>query len=185
MKKSVLVFAFCIVTGLQALNAQSAVYQTRTGEAKFVSEAPKETVVGVSSFLNGRISLASKEVDFYLDLSTIKTGIALRDEHMRENYLEVDKFPFAEFFGTMTQAFDPNKQGLQPVEVKGTFTVHGQSQEVTITGTAEVTSEGIEILASWPIQLSDYQIPIPKVLYYRLSNDMILSLDAMMTGRNL
>lgn len=160
-------------------------YLARNGYVEFLSEAPQEDVLGKSSFLVGRISLTDNEVDFYVDLKTLKTGIKYRDEHLRENYLETDKFPYAEFFGSFVELPDTSLNNVQNVTVKGDFKVHGVTREVEVTGTIQFLKNGnVYVKANWPLQLSDYDIPIPKVLNYRLSNDLTLTIDIILKKRS-
>ena len=166
-------------------NAEAQIYMGRRGYVEFVSEAMKEDVIGKSNHLNGRIDTESREVDFFVDLTTLKTGIDLRDEHMNENYLETHKYPFAEFFGKLQDELVSASGEPQDVTVKGDFTVHGVTRQITVTGTVTPTEEGIRIEASWDLKLDDYNIPIPKVLTYRLSNDITINIDIKMKERSL
>ena len=101
-----------------------------------------------------------------VDLRTLDTGIGLRNEHLRENYLEVDKGPG---FDTATlSAID--LKGLSPdaPEGKGFFagllTVHGLAK--TVTGAVDVrhAGAGLRVSGSFPVNLSDYNIRKPRYL---------------------
>jgi hypothetical protein len=177
------VFLILCLWGVNEILAQS--YLSRNGYVEFLSEAPQEDVLGKSNFLVGRISLTDNEVDFYVDARTLKTGITYRDEHLQENYIETDKFPYAEFFGSFTEKPDPSSEEVQDVKVEGNFKVHGVENPVTIIGTVQFLKNGnLYIKANWPLQLSDYDIPIPKVLNYRLSNDLTLTVDIILEKRS-
>ena len=104
-------------------------YYTEKGKVQFESEATMESFTGTSESLVGKVNLADKSLDFYLDLATLTTGVGLRDEHMRENHLETEKFPFAEFFGTLEDDFDPQGTEQQEVTAKGVFKIHGVIQK--------------------------------------------------------
>lgn len=161
----------CLLVSV-APDTHAQVYQGKEGYVEFQSEARDETVVGKCNYLQGKVSLDENILDFYVDLTTLKTGIDLRDEHMRENYLETHKYPYAEFYGKMVDKFDPDKDEKQEVTAKGEFTVHGVTREITVDGTIMPTKEGIRLEAKWDLKLDDYNIPIPEVLHYRLSNDL-------------
>lgn len=183
MKRVILKGALLLFLISLADQMMAQVYVGRSGFARFKSEARDEDVIGKSNYLNGKISLDTKEVDFYIDLTTLKTGIDLRDEHMNENYLETHKYPFAEFFGKITSTFDPSKEGQQKVTAKGDFTVHGVTKPLEITGTVEKIENGILLKADWMILLENYNIPIPKVLHYRLSNEIQIFIEIEMEKR--
>lgn len=116
-------------------SAQAQSFKTESGHAAFTSSVPLHTFTGLSDHLVGRIDLGEATVDFFLDLTTLDTGIGKRDKDMRET-LETDRFPFAEFFGTL-EGFDPASSAVQPVRVRGAFKLHGVSREVEIEGTLQ------------------------------------------------
>ena len=161
------------------------VYQTKNGFASFESEMPVESFKGVSNHLTGRINLADSTADFYLDLSTLDTGIKLRDRQMRENFLETDTFPFAEFFGTLYTDFDPSISDTQFVFVRGNFTIHGVTKEMDTAGTIHrAAHDKIAVSASWMLKLSDFNIEVPSLLFYRLNEEIRLEINAELTQIN-
>ncbi len=101
-----------------------------------------------------------------VDLRTLDTGIGLRNEHMKEQYLEVGKG--AGFDTAMLS--DVRLAGALPSSFQGrtTFTgellLHGVTK--TVTGPAEVRREGssIRVEASFPVVLAEYGIPKPQYL---------------------
>ena len=101
-----------------------------------------------------------------VDLRTLDTGIGLRNEHLRENYLEVGRGPR---FDTATLS-EIELNGLDPNAPEGTgsftglLTVHGVTHAVT--GLVEVrrSSAGLRVKASFPVALPDYGIPKPRYL---------------------
>jgi len=101
-----------------------------------------------------------------VDLRTVDTGIALRNDHLRQKYLEVDK-------GTgYDQAVlsDVVLQGLNADAPtgKGSFTgllmLHGVKKAVT--GPVEIRQAGTawRVRASFPVNLPDYNIDKPRYL---------------------
>ena len=101
-----------------------------------------------------------------VDLRTLATGIALRDEHLRENYLEVGKGPG--FEAATLSEIALNGFTADVPEGKGSFTgvlaLHGVSKAVT--GPVEVrrADAGLRVKASFPVELADYGIPKPRYL---------------------
>jgi polyisoprenoid-binding protein YceI len=101
-----------------------------------------------------------------VDLDTLDTGIGLRNEHLRENYLEVGRGPAFES-ATLSEI---DLQGLNPdaPEGKGSFsgslTLHGQTR--TVTGTVEIrpAGAGLRVRAAFPVRLPDYDIRKPRYL---------------------
>jgi polyisoprenoid-binding protein YceI len=101
-----------------------------------------------------------------VDLRTLDTGISLRNEHLRGKYLEVDKGPGYD----QAVLSEIDLKGLNPdaPDGKGTFTgslmLHGVKK--TVTGPVEVRKAGtsIQVKASFPVTLSDYNISEPSYL---------------------
>jgi len=67
-------------------------------------------------------------VDVSIDASSIDTGDAALDKHVRSaEFLDIDKYPTATYKGTSIR-FDGDK----PVEVIGTFTLHGVTKPLNL-----------------------------------------------------
>ena len=109
---------------------------------------------------------SSLEGSLAVDLRTVDTGIDLRNEHLREKYLEVDKG------AGYDQAIlsDVTLQGVNPdgPAGKGSFTgslmLHGVKK--TVMGPVELRQAGTgwRVRASFPVNLPDYNIDKPRYL---------------------
>jgi len=101
-----------------------------------------------------------------VDLRTLDTGIGLRNEHLRANYLEVDKGPGFD----MATLSEIEVHGLNPdaLEGKGSFTgsltLHGLTRIVTGPVDIRRNGAGLRVKATFPVQLPDYQIRKPRHL---------------------
>jgi len=96
-----------------------------------------------------------------VDLMKLETGIGLRDRHLRNNYLEVQKgpdFAVAKLVNLKLERL-PGKGTL-----RGLLTLHGQQREVS--GVADITPQGAgyRVEASFPVKISEFQIPEPTYL---------------------
>lgn len=159
-------------------------FLTKNGEVTFLSKAPLNEFEGKSNVLNGLIDLDKNLLDFFVDLNTLKTGIGLRDSHMRENYLETDKFPFAEFTGKMESMPDLAEGEKKPVKAVGIFKIHGIEREIEVLGFLTKIQNGkIELETSFDILLSDYNIPIPKLVFYELAEEQKVTIKATLTQK--
>jgi polyisoprenoid-binding protein YceI len=107
-----------------------------------------------------------------VDLHTLDSGVSLRNEHMREKYLEVDKAPE---YGQAVLS-EINLKGLSPDAPagKGSFTaslaLHGVKKAVTGAVDAHPAGGGVRVKASFPINLSDYNISEPRYLGIGVKN---------------
>lgn len=182
MKTLAILLAFFFILKVNSADAQSFI--TSTGEIIFTSKASKLTFNGSSKQLQGLIDFDKSLVDFYLDLASLKTGNRLRDKHMRDNYLEVSKYPFAEFTGSITSPFDLQSKASQEVIVEGEFTIHGVTKSISVSGSLQKEGTNLLLNASWKVKLGDYNIGIPKLMFLELSETQDVSISATLSSQN-
>jgi len=173
---------------------------------QFTSSAMIEKIVGTTSNVGGKVTLdpdnlkAPVQAAIKVDLRTISTGIAMRDEHMRsDNYLNTTQFPEAtfEFDGAPTAVVAKLEPG-KPADVSfsGKFTVHGVTRPVTVTGKATFLNEIPEwsqkgypgdVLyfdGGFTILLRDYNIQVPQLLVLKLAEEVAVNVSfTATTGR--
>ena len=163
----------------------------------FTSKAPLETVVGKTGDITGYIEVdpddisGSASAKFEVDLASLKTGIGMRDGHMKEQYLEVDKYPKAVFVLKKIKDAHPNTlKDNVPVDLTlvGDFTVHGVTKEVDIPATAIYMKESddtkvrlpgdlLHITATFDVLLSEHNIKRPKFVVLKLDDKQKIDLD--------
>lgn len=100
-----------------------------------------------------------------VDLSTLDTGISLRNSHLRERYLEVQRGDgFARAVLSQIALGGPVETVSGRTTFTGSFAVHGVTRPVS--GTAELTrvGDGVRVEATFPVVLPDHQIPKPRYL---------------------
>ena len=101
---------------------------------------------------------------FTVALKKLETGIALRDEHTRKKYLQVDTYPDAtlELLRGDVKLPEPGKRGEG--EVKGTYTCHGKSQPVTVKYKIRRDKDGLDVDGRFKINIKDHGIDVPSYL---------------------
>lgn len=159
-------------------------YFTESGSVVFISKAPLSEFTGESENLNGLVDLDKNLLDFFLDLNTLDTGIGLRDRHMRENYLETEEFPFAEFTGEMNALPELAQGEKKAVKAVGKFTIHGVEREIEVNGflTRLNTSE-LLLDAEFEVLLGDHDIPLPKLVFYELAENQTVQISATLKSK--
>ncbi|MCH6198389.1 YceI family protein [Aquiflexum sp. LQ15W] len=177
--KRFLIFPLVFFLLLKPYEIKAQGFKTESGSVEFLSKASLNEFTGVSGSLNGLVDLEKNLLDFFVDLNTVKTGIGLRDRHMRENYLETKKFPFAEFTGKLESL--PNIVIGQSREVmaKGKFKIHGVERDIEVPGKLTLVSDNeLKLEAQFKVFLSDYKIDIPTVVFYELSEEQVVTIKA-------
>lgn len=177
MKNFIVFFLFLFIL-TTSRNAFAQVYKTEAGNVEFLSKAFLNEFTGVSSKLNGLIDLEKNVLDFFIDLNTLKTGIGLRDRHMRENYLETKKYPFAEFVGNINEKVSLKPGESRNVTATGKFKIHGVERDINVSGKLTAVSVNeVKLDAQFKVLLSDYKIDIPKLVFYELAEEQTVTLS--------
>ncbi|PYR91661.1 MAG: hypothetical protein DMF84_16140 [Acidobacteria bacterium] len=109
-----------------------------------------------------------------VDLINLDTGISLRNRHLRNNYLEVQKGP--EFAAAKLENIRVEKLSGKTT-FKGTMTLHGQHHDVS--GTADVQQDGkaYRVQATFPLQISAFQIPEPTYLGVGVKDEITVQVN--------
>jgi polyisoprenoid-binding protein YceI len=111
-----------------------------------------------------------------VELQTLETGIGIRDRHMKNNYLEVEKGP-----GFATAIIDEIR--VEKLEGKtvftGMLTLHGQKKKVT--GAAELQQKDgkIRVQAQFPVKVSEFEIPAPTYLGVGVKDEIQIKVSLM------
>ena len=154
------------------------------GDSKvvFTSKAPTETFQGKTDRMEGTLTLDpsavrdSITVHLEVDLASLDTGKKMRNQHMRENHLETDKFPKAIFDGAAV--LSPAGAKLEAgktveFQIEGTFAIHGVSRRLRCPAQATYAPAGkggkIAFSAQFNVALPDYQIKRPEFLFLKLA----------------
>ena len=126
--------------------------------------------------LTDRTGGAESEIYFEVDLASLDTGIGMRDRQMRDSYLEVDRYPYAAFGGTIEQVVSlPG--GMFQVTTQGILGIHGVEQERALTCNLATVNEGYRVNCAFPVFLSDHDIEIPKLMFLKLNNEIRMELN--------
>jgi polyisoprenoid-binding protein YceI len=121
-------------------------------EAKTDVVKGEVTVAGPAQPLSGALQV---------DLQSLETGIGLRDRHMKNNYLEVEKG--AEYAAARLE--DIRVDSLQgKTTFRGILTLHGARKEVTGTAEIKPTASGYRVDARFPLRTAEFGIPEPTYL---------------------
>lgn len=156
---------------LSALPAQAS--WIRAGDASTVFQG-----TGPAGFkLEGKTSELTVQDNgdtllFTVPLKTLDTGIGLRNRHMREKYIEVDKHPDATLKVSKAALKLPTADATTSGEVPGVFTVRGKSKEVKVLYKLDCKAGTCQVDGDFAINLRDYDIQIPSYLGVTVKPDM-------------
>ncbi len=130
---------------------------TAGGKPSFVK------IHGTGAAPKGHLSIDGEKVagQFDLDLSTLDSGIKLRNEHMKNKYLEIEKYPKAVLVLESASKVADWKNGkgkISDATFTGKLTLHGAQKAVK--GTFGVAASG-KANVSFVVKLSDYNVAVP------------------------
>ncbi len=116
------------------------------------------TVDGSFTITNGQVTAAEVNVD----LATMVSDEAKRDEQFRGRIMATDEFPVATF--TLTDSFAlTSGTAMEAVKVQGTLSLRGTEKPATFTVSGKLEGDAIAIVASTTITFADYGIPDPSI----------------------
>lgn len=133
-------------------------YGTRNAKVSFIA-TNDEDVKAVNNEVASRLS-DKGEISFSLLIKGFKFEYAEMQEKFNNDYVESNKFPRAEFKGTISNIKDINftKDGSYKAVVKGNLTLHGVSKPVTVNGTITVKAGKVSATGKFPIVMKDHKI---------------------------
>ena len=119
------------------------------------------------------------EFAFVVLIKSFKFKKALMEEHFNENYMESNKFPKANFQGSITDLNTINffKDGTYPVIVKGVLTLHGIVKNIEAPGIISVAQGKINANSTFKINLKDYKIKVPAVVSNNIAETISITVD--------
>jgi polyisoprenoid-binding protein YceI len=199
---AILLVLLLVVTSFAQQTATKTFYVNDTKQrdvVTFTSKAPLETIIGKTADVTGFITVnlddikGSAKARIEVDLATLKTGIDMRDGHMRDNFLETAKYPKAIFELTKVDSISQNTLGDQKEAkaiLSGNFTIHGITKAVTIPATityfkeseqttARTAGDLLHVAVAFDLLLGDYGIKRPQMLFMKLDETQKLDIDFM------
>jgi len=193
---------FCLTTAYsQGFNVKASGEKTfsfndKSNQAMFFSTTPLEDVTGISKEVNGTVTfnvtdLKTLKGKISISTASIKTGIDLRDEHLRSaNWLDADAYPEISFVIKSISDIRQIEANKLQANVTGDFTAHGVTKEVVADVTmmyldesektkAKAPGDLLGVEAKFNIKLSDFNVS-NMALGVRVSED--ISVTATLVG---
>ena len=179
-----IVFAAAVLMVSGVKSQPVTIYHTTSGRIDFRSDAPLEIIRASSNDLLGVLDISKNNFSFKVVIRSFEGfNSPLQKEHFNENYLESDKYAEASFKGKIIEDADLTVDGTYEVRAKGNLTIHNVMQERIIKCAVTVKNKIITIHSNFTILLSDHNIPIPKVVYQKLANEIKVEVTATLEPR--
>ena len=108
--------------------------------------------------------------------------IALRNRHMREKYLEVEKYPDAVLRVPLSAIRLPAEGASTGGSPAGEMSIHGKTQSVPFTYQASRQGNTYSVTGSLNLNFNDFGIELPTYLGVTLKPDIVLNTKFVAKG---
>lgn len=170
-------------------------------QATFFSEARYENISGLSNNVWGQVSFDAKDLkttlqgEVSISVSSIKTGIEKRDEHMQSlSWLNAEKHPTITFRIKEVHNVNLIEDNEVKISLSGEFKLCGRSRVLYTTATMKYLTENditrtimpgdlISIVAKFEIKLSDFGVR-NTLIPNRVSDTIQISINIVGSDNN-
>lgn len=157
-----------------------------TGSASFVSDAPLETIRGRSSRVSGSVNfdpsnLSSASGTVQIPVSSINTGVALRDQHLRgSDWLDAANHPNITFTLQSVEgasSLTPDQEAR--VTLRGTINVHGVARPARARARVKLISESntLRVRARFTVNLPAHGVTVPALVRAKVSDEITVNVN--------
>lgn len=115
-----------------------------------------------------------------IDAASLETGNTERDTDMRQEFLEVAKFPTIEFTALDLPLIRPAPdESVWDVVLKGQLTVHGVTRDVQVPTTVSLANDGITARGQVHLDMRDFKIRVPRLLLIPMQSEVRIGFDVL------
>jgi len=178
--KNIILVTLLAAFSFNAVASQELVLTTEKGKVEFLAKGWPALlkIKGKGEGASGKLDVEDNKASgvLSLNLSSFKTGISLRDSHMKDNYLEVAKYPTAVL--TLKDVVLPkNLKGR--AKFKGSLNLHNVDKPVEGNLVFKGTKKGVnKVKAEFEIKISDFAIAIPSFKGVTVAEDVKISVSS-------
>lgn len=164
-------------------------------QTSFFSATPLEDITGLANDLKGTVTfivndLSTLKGKLIVSAASIKTGIDMRDEHMRgAGWLNAESFPEISFEIQKVSDIKSVESNKLTAKVTGNFTLHGITKEVVANATLTYLDESettkmrapgdlLGVQAKFNVKLSDYGVN-NKLVGQKVSENIEVSVNVV------
>lgn len=177
MKHVVVLLLGLCYWGAVAVRAQS-VYVSRHAKISFYSSAPIEDIEAKTDEAVSAINPGTGAIFVKVPIVSFQFDHGMMQDHFNSDYLESDKYPYAEFEGKIDPLPPLAKDGTYQVTVAGQLTIHGVTKPYQGPGTVVVKNNQMVATSAFTVRLADHGIKIPTLLTKNIAEEVDVKVDA-------
>lgn len=204
MKQSLSIFAIIMIFTasllgqgfkVKATGEQNFKFADNKNQATFFSTTPFEDITGLTNDVKGSVTfnvsdLKTLKGKLTVSVSSIKTGIEMRDGHLQSaGWLNAESYPEITFEIKSTSDIKQAADNKLTAKVTGNFTLHGVTKEVTADATLTYLDESeqtkmrapgdlLGVQAKFNVKLSDYGVN-NKLVGQKVSENIEVSVNVV------
>ena len=124
-------------------------------------------------------NLAAASVNLTIDTASIDSGMKMRDDDMRDTYLETKKYPTATFKSTAVTGPASVAPGQSAdLKVAGDLTLHGVTRRIVVPVHLTLESpKRAHVTSKFTIRMTDYNVTVPQKLVLSVANEVDVKFD--------
>lgn len=188
MSLKLYIFNFFLLFSI-TISAQK--YYTNTGITEFDgSKAAFEPIKAKNNSSISAINVSNGNIAALIKIKDFEFRLGLMQEHFNENYLESYKYPKSTFEGNIelstgsiydgnTEIFNYNlvDENFMDIIIKGQLTIKGVTKDIIATGKIKKIKNDLNLISSFSIKLSDFNVRIPKVVFMKIDEVVKINLN--------
>ncbi len=204
MKRTLSIFAVIMIFNatilaqgfkVKASGDKTFTFADNKNQATFFSTTPLEDITGLSNDVKGSVTfnvgdLKTLKGKVSVTVSSIKTGIEMRDGHLQSaGWLNAETYPEISFDIKKVSDVKSVADNKLTAKVTGNYTMHGVTKEVTADATltyldaseqTKMRAEGdlLGVQAKFNVKLSDYGVN-NKLVGQKVSEDIEVSVNVV------
>ena len=166
-------------------------YYTNTGITEFDgSKAAFEPIKAKNNSSISAINVSNGNIAALIKIKDFEFRLGLMQEHFNENYLESYKYPKSTFEGNIELStgsiYDGNteifnyglvNENFIDIIIKGQLTIKGVTKDIIATGKIKKIENDLNLISSFSVKLSDFNIKIPKVVFMKIDEVVKINLN--------
>ena len=175
--KIILVLTLILIS-INISHANTLKFDSTKGQVSYVAKGRPAfiTIKGVGNGVTGSL-VDEKNIlngELFFDLTTLNSGIDLRDEHLKNNYLEVDKYPKASLKISNLKLPEHSSDDQR---FEGVLNLHGVEQKIIGTYTFKKSTQIDSFQAEFKVNLASFKITIPSFQNITVAEEVLIKVD--------
>jgi polyisoprenoid-binding protein YceI len=152
----------------------------------FDADARLHSFRGETQQLTGRFTLQRRSPPQLVDATVsieaggLATGHPERDADMRQDFLEVERFPTIDF--RVNELLAPQSaaaDGTWDLVLQGKLTVHGVTRDVKVPATVNIADERVTARGRIHLDMQEFNIRVPRLFLIPMKSEVLVGFEVV------